>query len=97
MTDEVCRHLGSNVVETRRREDGSLYRRRNCWHCQSRFSTVEVDFDEYEKLQGESQTLHALIPDGAAADESLMKMRGSLFEMVGLLDRMVMNARRRSL
>lgn len=48
-----CPKCGSEdiaVIECRVRKDSKFRRRRACCDCRHRFTTIEVDIDEYEKL-----------------------------------------------
>ena len=45
-----CKNDACTVIDSRLRDDGNIRRRRACSVCRYRFTTIEVDIDEYEKL-----------------------------------------------
>jgi transcriptional regulator NrdR family protein len=45
-----CQHEETKVVESRKKEDGRVCRRRVCEICGHRFSTVEIPVEEYLKF-----------------------------------------------
>lgn len=49
MTCPECGSENIGVHDTRSQED-NIWRRRKCFECGHRFSTIEIDFDVYEKL-----------------------------------------------
>lgn len=48
----TCPKCGSwqNTIYDSRREEDHVWRRRECFHCKHRFSTVEIDVDVYDNL-----------------------------------------------
>jgi transcriptional regulator NrdR family protein len=46
-----CGSEDSSVIDCRARNDGKFRRRRACYDCRHRFTTIEVDINEYENLK----------------------------------------------
>lgn len=52
MTCPSCKRPGrAKIIDSRARPDGSVRRRHRCLICGCRFTSIEVSFEEFERLQ----------------------------------------------
>lgn len=56
-----CNSEDSAVIDCRTRNDGKMRRRRECYDCRHRFTTIEVDIDDYENLKELAASLKKLL------------------------------------
>lgn len=65
---DACTHENSEVIDSRKRENGEIHRRRECKDCGKRFSTVEILRSHYDILQfkiGRAEEILLIISDTA--------------------------------
>ena len=56
-----CDSENTSILDSRIRNDGNTRRRRRCRNCQYRFSSIEIDIDEYDDLKELAKSIQKVL------------------------------------
>lgn len=56
-----CDSENTSILDSRIRNDGNTRRRRRCRNCQYRFSSIEIDIDEYYDLKELAESIKKVL------------------------------------
>lgn len=56
-----CDSENTSTLDSRIRNDGNTRRRRRCHNCQYRFSSIEIDIDEYYDLKELAESIQKVL------------------------------------
>ena len=56
-----CDSENTSILDSRIRNDGNTRRRRRCRKCQYRFSSIEIDIDEYDDLKELAESIQKVL------------------------------------